>query len=172
MEVIELAGQAVVVIGSKQWAVNVASTYAELTSGLSGVASIAANSGILFDMGVDQARIDVNMSQMLFSLDIIFINSASGVVGVLHDVQPGESASFQAANTLGARYFLEVNTGEAEGVEVGDSVSIQGQQGQEATQPAFWVGLMNVVLAVLVGISAYRELKGPTEPKLPKEPAK
>ncbi len=111
MEVIELAGQAVVVIGSKQWAVNVASTYAELTSGLSGVASIAANSGILFDMGVDQARIDVNMSQMLFSLDIIFINSASGVVGVLHDVQPGESASFQAANTLGARYFLEVNTG-------------------------------------------------------------
>ncbi len=76
-----MPGQTVVTIGSKQWTVSIATTYAELTGGLSGIASIAANTGILFDMAGDQNSISVNMSEMLFALDIVFINSTPGVVG-------------------------------------------------------------------------------------------
>lgn len=140
-----MPGQAIVVVDGKQWAVNIASTYAELTTGLSGIASMGAGTGVLFDMGVDQASISVNMAQMLFPLDIVFINSAYGVVGVLHDVQPSESAEFQAVGALGARYFLELNANEAEGVSVGDSVSISGQ-----VQPAFWAAILVAVRAISV----------------------
>lgn len=121
-----VAGQAVVTINGNQWQVSLATTYAELVTGLSGVVSVPAGSGMLFDLGTDQSYIGINMSQMLFPLDIIFINSTQGVVGVLRNVNPGEEAYFQATTTPGARYFVEVNAGEAEGMEVRDSVSIQG----------------------------------------------
>ena len=129
-----MPGQAIVTIGDKQWSVSVANTFTELTSGLSGVESIQPQIGILFDLGNDQSQIDIDMSEMLFPLDIIFINSTQGVRGVMSDVQPGEiDVRFEATTTPGARCFLEVNAGEAQGIEVGDSVDIQGYS--QSTQP-------------------------------------
>lgn len=157
-----MPGQAVITIGDKQWTVSMATTLAELSTGLSNVASIPAGTGILFDMGVDRSSISVNMSLMLFALDIIFMNSSAGVVGVLHDVQPGEDAAFQADTTPGARYFLEVNAGEAEGVAVGDSVAISGE-----VQPTFWAALITAVIAIgkiaIVSAVTYRVVKGELE---------
>jgi len=154
-----VAGQAIVTIDGKQWIVSVATTTAELVAGLSGIVSIPAGTGILFDMGVDQSSIPVNMSQMLFALDIVFINSTVGVVGVLHDVQPGEDAQFQADTTAGARYFLEMNAGEAEDIAVGDTVDLRGE-----VQPAFWAALIKAVMAIsqiaIVGAGTYRVVKG------------
>lgn len=154
-----MPGQAIVTIDGKQWAVSVATTTAELVSGLSGVASMAPGTGMLFDMGVDQSSIPVNMSQMLFALDIIFINSSAGVVGVLRDVQPGEAAQFQADTTAGARYFLEMNAGEAEGIEVGDTVDLGGE-----VQPTFWAALITAVVSIgkiaIVSAVTYRVVKG------------
>lgn len=154
-----MPGQAIVTIDGKQWAVSVATTTTELVSGLSGVASMAAGTGMLFDMGGDRSSIPVNMSQMLFALDIVFISSTAGVVGVLHDVQPGDEAQFQADTTAGARYFLEMNAGEAEEVEVGDTVDLGGE-----VQPAFWAALITAVLSIgkiaIVGAVTYRVVKG------------
>lgn len=116
-----MPGQAIVTIDSSQWQVSVANTYTEITEGLSGLTELPANTGMLFDLGAEYSGIVIDMSRMQFPLDIMFIRSASGVVGVLENVQPGSSPSF----TQGARYFLEVNAGEAEGIEVGDSVNIQ-----------------------------------------------
>jgi len=121
-----MPGQAIVTINDKQWECSVASTYTELASGLSGVTSIPSWTGVLFDLGSDQRYIPIDMSRMLFPLDIIFINSTQGVVGVLHNVQPGEEASLSNDTLPGARYFLEVNAGEAEEVELGDNIDIQG----------------------------------------------
>lgn len=121
-----MPGQATVTIDGQVWTVSVATTTAELLSGLSGVASIPAGTGILFDLGTDQDYISVNMADMLFSLDIVFINSSGGVVGVLHDVSPGEATAFDAGGGLGARYFMEVNAGELSDVSVGDTVDISG----------------------------------------------
>lgn len=131
-----------VTIGNKQWTVAIATTSSELSSGLSGTPSIAPYTGMLFNLGSDQSRIDINMQQMLFPLDIIFIGSNSGVRGVLRNVQPAEEAYFQATNTPGAKYFLEVNAGEAEGVEVGNSVSIQGD-----VQPSVWWMIPAILMA-------------------------
>lgn len=120
--------QATVTVDGNVWTVSVASTYSELLAGLSGVASIFAGTGMLFDMGSDQDYISVNMSEMLFSLDILFVNSSGGVVGVLRDVVPGEAVAFSRGNGLGARFFMEVNAGELVDVSVGDSVVIEGLQ--------------------------------------------
>jgi uncharacterized membrane protein (UPF0127 family) len=106
--------------------VSVATTPYELTTGLSEVASIPANTGMLFDLGTDQQYIEINMSRMQFFLDIIFINGTYGVVGVLHNAKPKLPVYFENTELPGARFFLEVNAGEAEGIEVGDDVVILG----------------------------------------------
>jgi uncharacterized membrane protein (UPF0127 family) len=165
-----MPGQAVVTINGKQWSVSVANTYAELTSGLSGVESIQPQTGILFDLGYDQSQIDIDMSEMLFPLDIIFINSTQGVRGVMSDVQPGEiDVRFEATTTPGARFFLEINAGEAEGIEVGDNVNIQGYT--QPTQLDF-SSLMNFMLIMVVVVMMFKmvgkALEPPKErPKLP-----
>jgi uncharacterized membrane protein (UPF0127 family) len=127
-----MPGQAIVIIKDKQWSVAVANTYAELISGLSGVSSLSPQTGMLFDLGYDQKYIEIDMTRMLFPLDIVFINSTQGVVGVMHNVQPGlTDVRLENEQLPGARCFLEINAGEAEGIEAGDSVNIQGY-----TQPA------------------------------------
>jgi len=128
-----MPGNATVTIGSKQWTCSVANTFTELTTGLSGAESLPSGQGMLFDLGSDQKHIEIDMSEMLFPLDIIFINSTQGVVGVMQNVQPGEQAILDNETLPGARFFLEVNAGEAEGIEDGDSVDIQGYS--QPTQP-------------------------------------
>ena len=113
-----------ITVGSNIWTVTVARTTAELIAGLSGIASIPANTGILFDLGSDRNTITINMSEMLFNLDIAFINSASGVVAILRNVAPGDGVAFDKGSGLGARYFLEVNAGEMVDLNVGDGVVI------------------------------------------------
>ena len=154
-----MTGEAVVVINSSQWSVEVATTPAELTQGLSGVTGMPAGTGMLFDLGFDQSYIQIDMSRMLFALDIIFINSSRGVVGVLHNVQPSDEAYLDNSILPGARWFLEVNAGESEGIDVGDDVVIQGD-----IQPAFWqyVGAALLLLPVIMPMfsSVAKELEG------------
>ncbi len=148
-----------VLIGDSEWLVSLMVSTAELTAGLSGIASIPANTGMLFDMGSDQDYISINMADMLFSLDIVFINSEHGVVGVLRDVEPGELAAFEAGAGYGARYFMEVNAGEAVNVNVGDTVNIGG-----GVQPSFWAGLLAAIPALVMVMTAagsvYKDIKG------------
>ena len=147
-----MAGQAVVTINGKQWSVSVANTFTELATGLSGVESIPAATGMLFDLGYDHKHIEVDMSRMLFPLDIIFINSTQGVDGVMQNVQPGLSAILDDTDYPGARYFLEVNAGEAEGIEDWDTVDIQGYTPQVSPLQAdiaamFMVGLLGGIMS-------------------------
>lgn len=140
-----------ITVGSNQWTITIARTTAELIAGLSGIASIPANTGILFDLGSDRDNIVINMSEMLFNLDIAFINSTSGVVGILRNVAPGDGVTFDKGSGLGARYFLEVNAGEMVGLNIGDGVVVGDSvvvNGDRAVQPAFWVGLMVAVVAI------------------------
>ncbi len=134
-----------ITVGSNQWTVSIARTTAELIAGLSGIASIPANTGILFDLGSDKNTIAINMSEMLFNLDIAFINSASGVVGILRNVAPGDGAAFDKGSGLGARYFLEVNAGEMVDLNVGDG-AVLGESVE--VQPSFWVGLITAVMEI------------------------
>ena len=160
-----MPGQAVVTIKDRQWFVGVASTYSELAQGLSGISSIPSGTGILFDMGVDQGYVQINMSRMLFALDIIFINNSVGVVGVMHEVQPNErEVIFDHTSSPGARYFLEVTAGEAEGIEDGDDVVIQGtipsNTSQTIVNALIAAGIMVPVAAgVASGLATVAETK-------------
>ena len=161
-----MPGQAVVIIGDKQWTVAVASTLSELTTGLSGVPGMPAGSGMLFDLGYDCQSIQVDMSRMVFPLDIIFINSTRGVVGVMHNVRPGwTDVRLENQQLPGARWFLEVNAGEAEGVVVGDDVVIQGDI---APAQLNLTSLLNyaviMMMVIFVGRMAIRVIS-PPKPK-------
>jgi uncharacterized membrane protein (UPF0127 family)/antirestriction protein ArdC len=110
-----MAGQAIVTIKDKQWTVDVASTYSELTQGLGGLPEMAPMTGMLFDLGIEQT-IKVTTMPMLFPLDIAFLTEDFLVTEVYPSVEPGYLVTSQAP----ARYFLEVNAGELEGIEPGD----------------------------------------------------
>lgn len=114
-----MPGTAIVVIGEKEWAVDVASTPEELLQGLAGVESIPANTGMLFDLGEEQI-ITVTAEGMLFPVSIIFIDSDLKVTEVALLLEPESWGT----TSLEAQYFLEVNVGEAVGIESGDDVSI------------------------------------------------
>jgi len=156
-------GEITVSINDKQWVCSIASSPIEIIQGLGGVESIEPWTGMLFDLGVDYSRIDINMGEMLFPLDIIFINSNLRVVGVLHDVQPNEEAYFIASNSLGARYFMEVNAGEAASVEVGDVVSMQGDM--QTVNIGGIIGYLLPIMVVTFGATAVIKAMGPSKPK-------
>jgi uncharacterized membrane protein (UPF0127 family) len=144
-----MAVQAIVTIRDKQWQCTVANTPQELASGLSGVESISPDTGMLFDMGWDYPVIDIYTDEMLFPMDIIFINSVYGVVEVLRNVHPGDEVLFQ--EEPGAQYFLEINAGEAEGIEVGDGVLIQ--PGEEMPEAPSWItGLAGLAGFMTMGL--------------------
>jgi uncharacterized membrane protein (UPF0127 family) len=145
-----MPGQAVVTIKEKQWICSVANTFTELATGLSGVESIQPQTGMLFDLGYDQKHIDIDMSQMLFPLDIIFINSTQGVVGVMNNIEPPLPATLDNEVLPGARFFLEVNAGEAEGIEVGDDVAIQGYAQPTQLDISSLMNFMLIMVAVVM----------------------
>jgi uncharacterized membrane protein (UPF0127 family) len=112
-------GVGTVTIGEKQWQVEVASTPGELAAGLGGLDAIPAATGMLFDLGTSRP-VQVTTEPMLFNIDIIFISEALQVENIVLDVPPG----YVVTQETPVRYFLEVNAGEAQSVETGDTVEM------------------------------------------------
>ena len=119
-----MSGQAIIMTDDHTWVCEYASTWAELSAGLSNIEVIPEYTGILFDMGSDQYEITINMDLMQFNIDILFIGSEGGVVGVVRNAVPGSNVAYEG-DGVGCRFFLEVNAGELDGVLVGDIVTIQ-----------------------------------------------
>ena len=115
-----MSGQAIVTIKDKQWQTGIADTPWELTQGLGGLAELAPNTGMFFDTGYEQI-IQVTTVPMLFPIDIVFFSESLAVTEVYPNVEPG----FIVTPTSLARYFLEVNAGELEGIEVGDIAQVE-----------------------------------------------
>ncbi len=135
-----MPGEAVVTINENQWNVSLATTYIELVGGLSGVPSIPAGTGMLFVLG-EKREVTVDTSQMMFPIDIIFI-SESLVVDVASNIQPGYLVTEETPCDM----FLEVNAGEATGVEAGDTVTTVTIQ-----QPGFdWSSIISFAIPVAV----------------------
>jgi uncharacterized membrane protein (UPF0127 family) len=115
-----MSGQAVVIIRDKQWQVSLATSYLELAQGLGGLAQLPPGTGMLFDLGYDN-MFTVTTEEMLFPIDIIRVSSSLTVTDVAHNVLPGQLVT----STTPARYFLEVNAGEASDINPSDQVAIQ-----------------------------------------------
>jgi len=114
-----MPGEAIVTIKDKQWSCSVTSTPAELATGLSGVPIIPPGTGMLFVLPQEQI-VTVTAEGMLFPLSIIFIGDNLQVTEVARILAPGDTGT----TGLPCRYFLEVNAGEADGIEAGDQVAI------------------------------------------------
>ncbi len=115
-----MSGQAVVTIGNKQWQTGIAATSWELTQGLGGLAELTPNTGMFFDTGYEQI-IQVTTVPMLFPIDIAFFSESLAVTEIYPNVEPGFIVT---PNSL-ARYFLEVNAGELEGIKAGDTAKVE-----------------------------------------------
>jgi len=135
-----MSGQAVISINESQWNVWVANTTTELTTGLSGEESIPAGTGMLFVLPAKQ-QVTVDTTNMLFPIDIIFI-SESLVIDVASNIQPGYLVTEETPCDM----FLEVNAGEAAGVEAGDTVSTATIQ-----EPGFdWGSIISFAIPLAV----------------------
>jgi uncharacterized membrane protein (UPF0127 family) len=115
-----MSGQATITIRDQVWNVNLAIEPWELTQGLGGLAAIPPGSGMLFDLGAPQI-IQVTTVPMLFPLDIAFLSENLVVTEIYRDIQPG----YLVTSTQPARFFLEVNAGELEGINAGDTAAVE-----------------------------------------------
>ncbi len=127
---------ATVTIGEKQWLATVAVTPQELAAGLSGLESMPAGAGMLFDLGSEQP-VQITTEAMLFNIDIIFVSEALQVVDIVLGAPPG----YLITEETPVRYFLEVNAGEAETIGSGDSVSIDYTTEEEGPLPGETPGI-------------------------------
>ncbi|BAQ34132.1 ArdC-like ssDNA-binding domain-containing protein [Dehalococcoides sp. UCH007] len=132
-----MAGQVKITIGDKEWLASLSSTYWELVQGLGGISGIDAGTGMLFDLGFAQ-DITVTTEPMLFPLDIAFLSEDLVVTEIDRNIQPG----YQVHSTVPGRYFIEVNAGELEGIEVGSQVSVEILALQEVITESSWVPAM------------------------------
>jgi uncharacterized membrane protein (UPF0127 family) len=163
-----------VTIGERQWQVELAVTPEELAAGLGGLESIPAATGMLFDLGAS-SPVQVTTEPMLFNIDVIFISEALQVEDVVLDIPPG----YVITQETPVRYFLEVNAGEAPGVEARDTVDMALDYSAEEPPPTGGVaeitGFMQfAVTAAIVGLFAGGMLKVFTSAALgkPKQPGK
>jgi len=115
-----MSGQAIVTIRDKQWQTGIAAMPWELTQGLGSLAGLTPNTGMFFDTGYEQI-IQVTTVPMLFPIDIVFFSESLAVTEIYPDIEPG----FIVTPTSLARYFLEVNAGELEGINVGDVAQVE-----------------------------------------------
>lgn len=162
--------QATVTVDEQVWSVTVASTIAELLQGLSGVESMPAGTGMLFDLGSEQAIIEINMTEMLFSLDVLLVNEALVVVGKVSNLPAGGTYSFTGNG--GARYFMEVNAGELADVSIGGSVAIAGYTPGMPIDISSLMGMMIVVMMMSMimksvgGMFGSHSIHGPERERL------
>lgn len=161
-----MAGQLTLAISNKEWLVSLAQTPWELTQGLGGITEIPQGIGMLFDMGFEQT-ITVTTEPMLFPLDIAFLSEGMVVTEIYRNVQSG----YLVTSTSPARYFLEVNAGEMDGIDIGSQASVDSLPLQEAPAAPNWITPMSSFVGfILMGGLAISLVKDLAEEAL-EEPA-
>ena len=110
--------------------VEIADTYAERQTGLSGRTTLAEDAGMLFVFDQEQP-LSFWMKDTLIPLSIAYI-SADGRIVDIQDMQPLDETPHPSAEP--AQYALEVNQGffTERGVAVGDTVELPGQGTEES----------------------------------------
>ncbi|MFC2032075.1 ArdC-like ssDNA-binding domain-containing protein [Chloroflexota bacterium] len=145
-----MAGQTIITIDNKDWQISLAATPLDLSQGLGGLPEILPGTGMLFDTGFEQI-IEVTTVPMLFSLDIAFLSEDF----IVNEVYRNVALGYLVTSTTPARYFLEVNSGELEGIDTGDEALAELLALEETPITPDWVSAMfslagSTVLGVLV----------------------
>ena len=147
-----MPGQALIEIAEKQWQVSLALYPWEISAGLGGVSHIPPGTGMFFDKGYEDF-ITVTTEPMLFPIDIVWIADTLIVVDIALNVSPG----LRMASGTPVRYWLEVNAGEAEGINRDDPVAFlllpEVYDSLESTMASLGMALGLVALAAGVSQS-------------------
>ena len=110
-------------IGDKTINVEIARTEAEREQGFSGREELGENDGMLF---VFEKRdfYAFWMKDMLFPIDIIWIDKDGTMVDVMENVQPDTYPEFKFISDFLAQYVIEVNAGffDKHNIKLGDAV--------------------------------------------------
>ena len=150
--------QGIVAIKDKQWYVDIATTYQEVTQGLGGVASIPEDTGMLFDLGYSQS-VNITTYPMLFPIDIAFISNEFVITQIERNVPPGELIYPDSQ----VRLWLEVNANELEDIEVGDGVSIE-VLAAPILQPSYLTYIIPIMVIGMMGAIGVSFAKAITAP--------
>jgi uncharacterized membrane protein (UPF0127 family) len=129
-----MSGEVKVTIEGKEWIASLASDPWEQIQGLGGISGIDSGTGMLFDMGFPKI-ITVTTEPMLFPLDIAFFSDDMVVTEIYQNVQPG----YLVTSTSPARYFLEVNAGELDGLESGSQATFELLASENPVQASDWI---------------------------------
>lgn len=110
-------------LGSSTIRAEKASTEAEREQGLSGRTGLAADEGLFFTFDMDGIW-GIWMKDMLFPIDILWIDENLAIVGVKERADPKDFPEIYKSERP-ARYVLEINAGAfgSSGAKVGDTVS-------------------------------------------------
>jgi len=158
-----MPGQATVTIRDKQWHVYLATTPQELIQGLGGLPSIEPGTGMLLCLPSMQAA-QMTTAPMLFPIDVVWMDYKGRVVDLDLNISPG----YLLTPAEPVTYILEVNAGEAQGVEVGDealievTVSPHEANMQSAVQTGVVLGIIGLLSTFFGGMmrAITRALKG------------
>lgn len=108
--------------GDRAYHLEIVSSEAARTQGLSGRQSLAGDRGMLFVFPGDGTQC-IWMKDMRFSLDIMWLDGEKRVVHIERDVSP-DTYPQQFCPEKSARYVIELNAGEVEhaGLKVGQTL--------------------------------------------------
>ena len=110
-------------IGKIDLLVDIADESNERAQGLSGRDKMAENKGMLF-IFPQPGSYDFWMKDMLFSLDMVWVDAAGTIVAITKDISPDTfPKTFEPPSPI--KYVIEVNSGwsDRNNVKVGDKVS-------------------------------------------------
>ncbi len=136
-----------IAVKNKQWNISITTNPLEQMQGLGGLSDLSAQSGMLFDLGSPQT-IQVTTVPMLFPLDIVFFSETLEITEIYRDVHPG----YLVTSTSPARYFLEVNAGEFEGIGTGDGATVEVIAAAQTTAPDWASALFGFIGFMVIGM--------------------
>ena len=121
----------VVIVGSGRFFAEVADDPDERSQGLSGRDSLAIDTGMWFDRGVERVG-PFWMRDMRFPIDMVWVSEGLEVIGVTHEAPPPAPGTPDSDLPLygidaAVRYVLEINAGLARtlGIEPGVRVTLE-----------------------------------------------
>jgi uncharacterized membrane protein (UPF0127 family) len=109
-------------IGNQIWHVKKAENNAR---GLKGTEGLEAKSGMFFHLINTPQVIQIDMHNMNYPIDIIFVSGDNLVSKVLHEILPRVDVSYVGKPVM---FFIEVNAGEAEDIKIGDQVQVESYE--------------------------------------------
>ncbi len=117
-----------VTVNDKTFTVEIAQTEEQKAQGLSGRETLDKNSGMIF-VFVPTTIPTFWMRDMKFALDFVWISENLEVIDITRNVPPPEpntplAALPQYSPKSEVKYVLEINAGQADGISIGDRVTI------------------------------------------------